>query len=196
MKAFHATEDQLHIALTKVNKLYENNIRLYEPRWAGSYLNFRLKVIQSGEIGSGMSPHSRQFRGAACWHVHGHFFDELFEVNPDCWVRANGKRIDRQKGNWEDYDRGSQVDSLYASEACDCEFSKSLVGHLAGRKELAVFIASLDCKKFKDVWSDYSYSRGRFLLQNCDPTLLPLFINETDPKLQKIINRRLRGKRA
>lgn len=107
--------------LALVNQRYENNItwnRSPEPK--GRRYRFTLRCKSSYKPG-----HRRTFQGhhhfAACWHVHGDFFDALFTVAPNAVIRiGTGHKITKHSGNWEDRSVGSfDVPRMY-SEMCDC----------------------------------------------------------------------------
>ena len=126
MRARNTTISELEKALAIVNEKYDGNIRFKRLEQNGSGVNFTLTVNSSREPG-----HRRGFHGfdgkepkrlaAACWHVHGDFFDALFTVKPDAIVRSQGdKVITKDAGNWQDWNIGSQMYPMYYSEACDC----------------------------------------------------------------------------
>ena len=133
MKAKFCTTDDLYKALEIVNQKYEGNItfnRSPEPR--GKHLIFTLRVKDSKQVGHGrgfsFGDRPAKRLTSACWHVHGDFFDALIkEVNQDAVIVIGDKQIYKQSyntfvtGNWEDYQRGSNWNPVYASELCDCE---------------------------------------------------------------------------
>lgn len=121
MKAKNVTIEQLEKALELTNKQYDNNIIWNRsPEYRGKHLIFTLKVKDSKGKGA-----RRGFSGKrlahACWHVHGDFFDNLFEINPKAVVIATGEEITKNYGNWQDRNIGSQACPLYFSQACDCQ---------------------------------------------------------------------------
>jgi hypothetical protein len=126
----NATRDQLEAALTEVNAKYGGNIRWNrEPEQTGRRLAFTLRTVSSKGPG-----HSRgtNFLGfdkgfekgkrlpSACWHVHGYLFDALLK-NDGVYIISRGKRIDKDGGNWEDFNAGSQMFPFMMSDRCDCE---------------------------------------------------------------------------
>jgi len=126
MIARKCTRSDLVQALESINKKYKGNICFNRD----DFPNFTLKVKDSHGPGHRRGfafPPSRP-KGrrmvSACWHVHGDFFDALFEVNPNAYVLSNwsaGKiKITKDSGNWQDANIGSQMYPLYFSEACDC----------------------------------------------------------------------------
>jgi hypothetical protein len=127
MKAYKVTIDQMESALRTINAKYESNVmwKRFEPN--GSGVNFTLTVRKSTDKGGRLgqcltSKGNRRHIAAACWHVHGDFFDALFDVAPNAYVRSNGGslKITKDEGNWQDRNIGSQMHPLYYSEACDC----------------------------------------------------------------------------
>lgn len=127
MKAKNTTIADLENALQVVNQKYQGNIRFKRLEQNGRGVNFTLTVNSSCEPG-----HRRGFFGfdgkqpkrlaAACWHVHGDFFEALLNIAPDAVVISQGNKIiTKQSGNWQDWNIGSQMHPMYYSEACDCE---------------------------------------------------------------------------
>jgi hypothetical protein len=125
----NATRDQLEKALTEVNSKYGGNVKWNrEPEPEGKRYRFTLRVISSKGPG-----HSRGllYKGfnegfglgkrlpSACWHVHGDFFDALL-VNDGIYIISRGNRIDKDGGNWNDFNCGSQMYPVYAASKCDC----------------------------------------------------------------------------
>ena len=117
----NATIDQLRQAMEAVNKLYDGNVIFNrQPEPVGSRLRFTLRVKDSKGPGARRSHQGRRM-SSACWHVHGHFFEELFKVNPEAYVVAGGcKRISKDGGNWQDRNIGSRMFPMFFSEACRC----------------------------------------------------------------------------
>ena len=121
MRISKATVEDLQKALESVNKKYNGNVifnRLEAKR-------FTLKVKSSREAGAKLGYQvnkrgDRRKTTSACWHVHGDFFEALFEVNPQAVVYAGQKRITAEGGNWQDWNIGSIMSPLYFSEACEC----------------------------------------------------------------------------
>ena len=127
----YATKGEIFRALDKINEGYKNNIifnRMDAGR--GNYWNVRLKTINFNKPGYRVTPELKGWDGRvwhkghrmrfACWHVYGNFMEALFEINPKAYVYAQGRKITKDQGNWEDYNVGSNMFPFYASEACDC----------------------------------------------------------------------------
>jgi len=114
----------LATALTKVNERFANNITFKRLEMKGRNILFTLTVKNSRAPGSRTSAsmfNPARRVSAACWHVHGHFFDELFKVVPSAVIVSRGnKKITKDSGNWEDWQIGSMMYPIMYSEACDC----------------------------------------------------------------------------
>ena len=124
----NVTKDDLFKALEIVNKKYENNILFdYEPKPKGKAWQVKLTVRnsnkkngsvsgsrlgQSGIMGYGIVHHIK----AACWHVHGDFFDAL----PPKRKIICGRVVYNPGENWQDFNIGPIMNPVYYSEACDC----------------------------------------------------------------------------
>lgn len=124
MYAKNVSVEDLEQALAKINELYEGNVIWNRaPERRGNRLMFTLRVKKSRGPGARVSWRGDRHLVAACWHVHGHFFDALLKINPDAEIitGSNGKTvINRNGGNWTDFNIGSQFQPCMASEACGC----------------------------------------------------------------------------
>jgi hypothetical protein len=192
MLARCAFED-LYNALTIVNQKYDGNIRFYEdPSKSGSGFRFRLKVNDPQELGSARAA-SGKHTGSGCWHAHGDFFEALIKVKPDVTIESKGHsvKITRHGGNWQDYNVGSQANPLYASDACDCDFSKEITGKLSGEKEMIAAIQLMKADRIEQLVG--YWGRDEFIIKHCAKDILPLYLN--DEHLKIIACKRL-GKRA
>lgn len=124
MIASNIYDGELEDALKAVNERYAGNIQFKRIEKIGARRwRFTLRVRLSKEPG-----HRRGFSGrrmtAACWHVHGHFFDALLKLNPETRIYSSGAGwITSRGGNWQDRNIGSQAHPMFFSEACDCETS-------------------------------------------------------------------------
>jgi hypothetical protein len=204
MHATHCTIDDLIATLAVINQRYFDNIRFYEnPQRDRKGVSFRLKVNNSKGIGSAFS-HTKH-TGSACWHVHGHFFEELFKIIPGAKVISAKSTVTKGSGNWEDYNIGSQADPLYASEACGCDFYEEVSGNATPSLEDVIqALKTMSADRIVDLLDSYrrmygTFNRrmyGTFILTHCDEKVLPLFVNETDKKLMAIVGKRLRSRRA
>jgi hypothetical protein len=111
----NATLNELEQALAVINKKYTGNISLFDAgRVSKNRTKFRLSAV-SGLNGARIS-HSGKNIPFASWHVHGEFFEALFAIREDIIIYSLGKKITKDGGNWEDYNIGSMMSPLYASE--------------------------------------------------------------------------------
>jgi hypothetical protein len=134
MEIKNVSHEELVGALHEVNLGYEHNVRFYHVKPLNakySRWSVRLAVVSSKGLGHkisrGMVPFGGRVRNlsAACWHVHGHFFDKLLDIQPAARIRSGGKKIYREAGevvgNWQDYNVGSQAYPRAASDSCGCK---------------------------------------------------------------------------
>ena len=113
----------LEQALAEVNKKYDNNVifnRLEPLNKSCTRWRVTLRVKNSHGKGARLSVTGRHLV-SACWHVHGDFFDALLKIKPDAVIKTVHGTIDRNGGNWEDWNIGSLLNPVYYSEACECE---------------------------------------------------------------------------
>lgn len=117
----NCTKEQLRQALESVNERYQGNIKFKTLEPKGKNFSFTLTVKDSKAMGGKIGHNGRRI-AAACWHVHGHFFEELFKFAPDAKVlsRMAGTWITKMSGNWQDRNIGSMMYPLMFSQACDC----------------------------------------------------------------------------
>ncbi len=126
----HATEQGIRDALQATQAQFDQNLEFREntpERKSSHSFRVRLGVKSSHGKGAGISQryyldgtcHAKHLV-SACWHVHGRFFEHLFHVCPVAIVYARGNRITDTEGNWEDYNVGSIMFPVYASESCAC----------------------------------------------------------------------------
>lgn len=127
MKATHCSWNDLEEALKIVNKRYGGNIRFNSDSDGPQRFTLRLKDSHgpghkvSVSYVMGLDWAKKRRINAACWHVHGHFFEALFKVQPKAVVYALGRQITKNYGNWQDWNCGSGYYPVYASECCECE---------------------------------------------------------------------------
>ena len=125
MKATHCSKEDLQEALHTVNIKYEGNVifnRFDGPK------GFTLKMRNNKCKGHNIKKFYHGFDGIykernlsyACWHVHGEFFDALFSINPEAIIYSRGEKITIEEGNWIDFNVGSLMYPVDASECCDC----------------------------------------------------------------------------
>ena len=125
----NATSVQIQNALDATNKIFSNNIRFNRFDKIGKSYSVTLKAISSRKPGGrisidGIITGHKRYVNAACWHVHGVFFDELFKQSESIAVISstrNGKQtITKDSGNWSDVNVGSVVHPVLYSDACEC----------------------------------------------------------------------------
>jgi hypothetical protein len=115
-----ANIDQLNEALSVINKKYKDNIIFNRlEQMSSNRVCFTLKVKDSNEPGARRGTTGRRLINA-CWHVHGDFFDALFDIDDSNTIVSMGKFINVDGGNWEDKNIGSGMNPMYYSEACEC----------------------------------------------------------------------------
>lgn len=125
MLAKYCTQNELQKALDKVNESFDGNIRFKKMTPNGKSIRFTLTVNSSKAKGARRGFSGRRI-AAACWHVHGQFFDVLLNmIQPNAVIKtrsvdvfkcSNGEIVN----NWQDENIGSRYNPLYYSEACDC----------------------------------------------------------------------------
>lgn len=118
-----STED-LRKALSELNKRYDDNIIWNNYHNEGRGYRVTLRVQDSHGKGARLHYNKdyelKRHSVSACWHVHGDFFDILLSINPDAVIKTAKHTIDKDGGNWEDWNIGSVIYPLYYSEACEC----------------------------------------------------------------------------
>ena len=124
------TPEALEQALAETSERFGGNItyrRTPDPQSKaaerGERGRYALTITVRDSKGEGTSRdpvHGRRI-SAACWHVHGYYFERILAADPDAVIRAgmSGAVIDRDGGNWNDYSRGSLYYPTDASEWCD-----------------------------------------------------------------------------
>jgi hypothetical protein len=127
----NATIQELEQALTAVNKRFDNNIKFKRLEQQGKRITFTLTVINSSGSGHRTGTQKTVKGGykklaAACWHVHGYFFEELFKINPSAFIKTGQNKIDINGGNWQDRNIDSVFNPLRFSQACECHVAQSL----------------------------------------------------------------------
>ena len=123
----NTTEHELRAALSLVNEQYGGNItfRRLTPRHKSSF-TVTLTVHSSKGPGASLNPYTGRRISAACWHVHGHFFNILLQLNKSAVIitSSNPKKIYMIQGhvqnNWHDWNAGSVLFPYNASEKCEC----------------------------------------------------------------------------
>jgi hypothetical protein len=116
----NATKNQLIEALNFVNKSFDDNIKFKTlEQKTSKVISFTLTVKDSKQSGSRRGNSGKRI-AAACWHVHGYFFEYLFLTYPGVYIWSQGKKLTSNDDNWQDKNIGSYFHPLMFSEACDC----------------------------------------------------------------------------
>jgi len=134
------TERQTIIdAVDRINKkYYVGNVNINWGTPKGKYQNVRLDTLSYKKPGYRTGFHvnndgSPRKMKNACWHVHGHFFEEVLSIDPEAviitgydpktnrQIKIYNGPCDVPFGNWIDRNIGSQFSPLYFSDACRCD---------------------------------------------------------------------------
>lgn len=124
-KVYGVDRLMIYDALNIINNKYDNNIIFkQEPTNISQRnrgYNFSLRVKNSSEIGAGKTRLGHR-SVSACWHVHGDFYDELFDSGAKRITTSFFHNIDMRskEDNWRDYNTGSEWFPSYASGRCEC----------------------------------------------------------------------------
>ena len=123
----NVTREQIVQALEETNKSFGGNVRFErfdEVNKKRAKYQVTLRVINSRGPGSKLGYNERR-TNAACWHVHGTFFEKIIEINQDAVIISRGLKgntvIDKDGGNWQDVQFGPDFNPTYASEMCECD---------------------------------------------------------------------------
>jgi hypothetical protein len=120
MIAKNTTIPQMDAAMARLNKQFHNNVEFRRLDVQGNKIIFTLKVKNSKGDGGAKSFRGRR-TGAACWHCTGYLFVELFKINPNAKVYSSRTGwITADRGNFQDFNVGSIMEPMMASEACEC----------------------------------------------------------------------------
>lgn len=102
-------------AIEIINKKHGYKIILNRDEQKGKYFHFTIKSEESGVTGTKITYSGRKSIYAN-WYAHGNLFDEIFGLEPDTVIYSGGKKITKYYGNWEDFNVGSVLHPLYASD--------------------------------------------------------------------------------
>ncbi len=120
------TAEDIRVALERVNEDFESNIifnRFDTLDSKDTRHAVTLRCLSSKKAGHRMTvyePWGKQRRlVAACWHVHGSFFNALPTGTK---IRSIGSTTtcECEATNWHDWNIGSMMYPTMASEACEC----------------------------------------------------------------------------
>ena len=100
-------------AVNAVNAEQNYQIEFKRLEYAGKKVLFTLKS-KSKIPGSRISYSGRNLP-AASWHAHGFIFEEIFKLDPTCYIETMGKKL-FAGFSWEDKNIGSRLSPCYFSE--------------------------------------------------------------------------------
>ena len=131
MIAKNTTTKEMRKALELTNKAFNNNVVFNRFDQQGKNIAFTLKTENSSKEGSKVSYSGRK-TCAACWHVHGEFFDNLIlKVNNKAIVISSYLEKERSKmfyngsrdvqNNWQNIKQGTYDRPVYMSDLCNCD---------------------------------------------------------------------------
>ncbi|MCW3994949.1 MAG: hypothetical protein NWE98_02215 [Candidatus Bathyarchaeota archaeon] len=121
------TKNEIETAFQKINAKYNNNLVLNCETLSATRHRVRIRAVpkkqRKSDDGVKLGYNGR-LTAAACWHVHGYFFDELLALQPKTIIRALKRKIyaknGRIFGNWQDWNCGSILNPKMASDYCMC----------------------------------------------------------------------------
>ena len=123
MKIYNTTLETLQEALKRTNEIFNGNViwnrspeSLNEKDTA---FVLTLRVKNSSDYGARRSTIGRKMV-SACYHVHGMFFDYLFELSDTVRVRTGQQHLESKYDNWNDFNIGSEYQPCMMSYACEC----------------------------------------------------------------------------
>lgn len=111
----NATPETVKKALEQVNKEHGYKLEFNRFEIRGNWTHFTIKSEKSGIPGSRYSWSGRKLVSAS-WHAHGYLFENILEIEPNCRIWSNGKKIDKTGGNWQDTNIGSLFQPCYFSD--------------------------------------------------------------------------------
>lgn len=116
----NATKNQLIEALNFVNQKFDENIKFKTlEQKTKNRMSFTLRVKNSSGPGAKIGYSGRKTI-AACYHVHGYFFEYLFLKYSEVFIYSLGKKMSNNSDNWQDKNIGSIMYPQMFSEACEC----------------------------------------------------------------------------
>ena len=116
-------------ALDVLNTEYDNNIKfksLESLNAKNTRYCFRLTVINSSKAGGRLSADLSRRVAAACWHVHGRFFDILLSLEKNAVVSSSFNRKAIKIYREGDTIYNNWIDPCNYSQACNCGVSNNL----------------------------------------------------------------------
>lgn len=156
----NATIEQLNEALSFVNKTFAGNIKFKNLKQISkNQVRFTLGVNDSKEPGHrrgyfARDGHKPKRLAAACWHVHGYFFEYLFLKYPNIKIYAGALKMVSNYDNWQDRNIGSNFEPLQFSDACDCHKAKTRYIHTDGWRGYSEPVNAVCGANNTGSWSD------------------------------------------
>ncbi len=187
MEIRNATSGEIQRAVALSQEIFDHNIRIVDlehvrkTRQGGDVHKVKLGVHRThkhrqGEL-TDYAPGCRiswtgRTVAAACWHVHGIFFDSLLTVQPKAsikvgpaWTDAPNQLIrrkgDKAVGNWRDWDAGSVFEPVKMSQLCYCTNKGLYIQRGLNRTTLAgqpYTAADIGCY-IDEHWGQYATAR-------------------------------------
>ena len=111
----NATLNQIHAAVSRVNEKYGYRLVIKNmERKSSNRVMFTIRSERSGIPGSCNSWSGRKSVSAS-WHAHGYLFEELLSLGDHIYILSQGRRIDKDGGNWQSMNVGSLMNPVFAS---------------------------------------------------------------------------------
>ena len=117
MKVSNITPAHLRAILNFTNAKYDYQLVFNrEPEYVGKWVHFTIRSEASKIRGASRSWTGRNSPSAS-WHAHGHLFQEIIDFDSTAVIKTAKATIDVHGGNWQDYNIGSMMNPMMASEA-------------------------------------------------------------------------------
>ena len=116
MKAKNVTVEGLNKALNLCNEMHGYKLIWNRaPEKQGNFLHFTIRSEKSKIHGASVSWSGRNSCSAS-WEAHGHFFECVLDLFPEAEIRTAKATITATGGNWQDFEIGSMMYPMMASE--------------------------------------------------------------------------------
>ncbi len=116
MKVSNITPAQLDAILCFTNVKHDYRLEFNRsPEYIGKWVHFTIKSKVSKIRGARTSWTGRNTPSAS-WHAHGHLFEEILAFEATAVIKTAAATIDINGGNWQDYQIGSMMCPVMASE--------------------------------------------------------------------------------
>jgi hypothetical protein len=196
-----ATIADLEKAMSNLNIRYKGNVIFRTLEQKGKAVSFTLKAVAPKRRGNKVH-YTRGDKAPkqsthACWHAHGHFFEELFKVVPAAviaataltFVKGQDNSITKDSGNWVDRNIGSMSEYAALSECCDCDlYDDNDVDDLQSYMDK---VRAMDLPTVSKHYQN-SLSRYQYIIAQCATlSLMPILINDSNENVIAIAKKRL-----